>query len=113
MRIGVSIRFLFQIIKQSHIILNFLAMESKITNDDIDIIWQAAQLKHCSKQVFDLLAPLIKNLEPGPVTHLYHLQYKMEPKDHTEQVSFWPLYDQFTVNDGVVNAHRRHFRAWC
>ncbi|XP_065207082.1 ubiquitin carboxyl-terminal hydrolase puf isoform X2 [Planococcus citri] len=74
-----------EIIKQSHIILNFLAMESKITNDDIDIIWQAAQLKHCSKQVFDLLAPLIKNLEPAPVTHLYHLLYKMEPKDHTEQ----------------------------
>lgn len=61
-------------------------MESKITNDDIDIIWQAAQLKHCSKQVFDLLAPLIKNLEPAPVTHLYHLLYKMEPKNHTEQV---------------------------
>lgn len=61
-------------------------MESKITNDDIDIIWQAAQLKHCSKQVFDLLVPLIKNLEPSPVTHLYHLLYKMEPKDHTEQV---------------------------
>ena len=63
-------------------------MESKITNDDIDIIWQAAQLKHCSKQVFDLLSPLIKNLEPAPVTHLYHLLYKMEPKDHTEQVSY-------------------------
>lgn len=66
-------------------------MESKITNDDIDIIWQAAQLKHCSKQVFDLLAPLIKNLEPAPVTHLYHLLYKMEPKDHTEQVDIFPV----------------------
>ncbi|XP_039283222.1 ubiquitin carboxyl-terminal hydrolase 34 isoform X3 [Nilaparvata lugens] len=74
-----------EVIKQSHVILNFLAMECKITNEHIDIIWQAAQLKHCSKQVQDLLPPLIKNLEPGPVLHLYHLLCKLEPKDHTEQ----------------------------
>lgn len=61
-------------------------MECKITNEHIDIIWQAAQLKHCSKQVHDLLPPLIKNLEAGPVLHLYHLLCRLEPKDHTEQV---------------------------
>lgn len=75
-----------EVIKQSHIILNFLAMECKITNEHIDIIWQAAQLKHCSKQVHDLLPPFINNLETGPVLHLYSLLCKLEPKDHTEQV---------------------------
>ncbi|KAG8236172.1 hypothetical protein J437_LFUL013438, partial [Ladona fulva] len=74
-----------EVIKQSHIILSFLAMEGKITDDHIDIVWQALQLKHCSKQVHDLLPPLIKNLEAGPVLHLYGLLCKMEPKDHTEQ----------------------------
>ncbi|KAL0270091.1 UNVERIFIED_CONTAM: hypothetical protein PYX00_007611 [Menopon gallinae] len=77
-----------EVIKQSHIILNFLAMECKITNEHIDIIWQAAQLKHCSKQVHDLLPPFINNLETGPVLHLYNLLCKLEPKDHTEQSLF-------------------------
>jgi len=76
----------FQIVKQSHIILNFLAMECKIKNEHIDIIWQAAQLKHCSKQVHDLLHPLINHLEAGPVMHLYNLLCKLEPKEHTQQV---------------------------
>lgn len=78
---------LLQVIKQSHIILSFLAMECKITNEHIDVIWQAAQLKHCSKQVHDLLPPLIKHLEAGPVLHLYRLLCRLEPRDHTEQVS--------------------------
>ena len=38
-------------------------------------------------QVYDILAPLIKNLEAEPVLHLYSLLQKMEPRDHTEQVS--------------------------
>lgn len=62
-------------------------MEFKISNEHIDIIWQAAQLKHCSKQVHDLLPPFISNLESGPVLHLYNLLCKLEPKDHTEQVT--------------------------
>lgn len=74
-----------EIIKQSHILLNFLAMEGRITNEHIDAIWCAAQLKHCSRQVLDLLPPLIKNLEVGPVLHLYKLLCNMEPKEHTEQ----------------------------
>ena len=41
-----------EVIKQSHILLNFLAVEGKITNEHINVIWQAAQLKHCSKQVW-------------------------------------------------------------
>jgi ubiquitin carboxyl-terminal hydrolase 34 len=67
-------------------ILTFLAMECRITNDHVDIIWQAAQLKHCSRQVHDLLPPLIKHLEVGPVLHLYSLLCRLEPKEHTEQV---------------------------
>lgn len=74
-----------KVIKQSHIILNFLAMEGKITNSHLDSIWQSAQLKHCSKQVHDILPPLIKNLEAGPVLHLYDLVKKLPVKDHTEQ----------------------------
>ncbi|XP_050545386.1 ubiquitin carboxyl-terminal hydrolase 34 [Daktulosphaira vitifoliae] len=77
-----------EVIKQCSITLNFLASEGKITNEHIDTIWQAAQLKHCSKQVFDLLPGFIKHLEPGPVLHLYHLLRKLEPKEHTEQSLF-------------------------
>ncbi|XP_034239169.1 ubiquitin carboxyl-terminal hydrolase puf isoform X4 [Thrips palmi] len=74
-----------EVIKQSHMILTFLAMECRITNEHIDIIWQAAQLKHCSRQVHDLLPPLIKHLEVGPVLHLYSLLCRLEPKEHSEQ----------------------------
>ena len=45
------------------------------------------QLKHCSRQVHDLLIPLIKNLEPGPNQHLLHLVSALDPSAHTEQVS--------------------------
>lgn len=77
-----------EVIKQSHIILNFLAMEGKITNSHLDSIWQAAQLKHCGKQVHDLLPPLIKNLEAGPVLHLYELLSKLPLRDHTEHTIY-------------------------
>ena len=69
-----------EVIKQCHVLLNFLAVEGKITNEHINVIWQAAQLKHCSKQVHDLLLPLIKNLEAGPVLHLYDLMKELPVK---------------------------------
>jgi ubiquitin carboxyl-terminal hydrolase 34 len=75
-----------EVIKQSHVLLNFLAVEGKISNDHISVIWQASQLKHCAKQVQDLLGPLIKNLEAGPVLHLYDLMKELPVKEHTEQV---------------------------
>lgn len=74
-----------EVIKQSHIVLSFLAMEGRITSTNMDIIWQAAQLKHCSRPVYDLLAPLVKHLAPTPVQHLYSLLGKLEPREHTEQ----------------------------
>lgn len=77
-----------EVIKQSHIVLSFLAMEGRITSSDMDTMWQAAQLKHCARPVYDLLAPLVKHLAPTPVLHLYSLLGKLEPKDHTEQSLF-------------------------
>lgn len=77
-----------EVIKQSHIILNFLAMEGRITCEHMDIIWAAAQLKHCSKPVHDLLPGLVKHLAAPPALHLYSLLVKLEPKEHTEQTLF-------------------------
>nr|XP_023025188.1 ubiquitin carboxyl-terminal hydrolase puf [Leptinotarsa decemlineata] len=77
-----------EVIKQSHIILNFLAMEGRITCEHMDVIWAAAQLKHCSKPVHDLLPGLVKHLAAAPTLHLYSLLTKLEPKDHTEQTLY-------------------------
>ena len=74
-----------RIIQQCHVLLNFLAMEGKISDEHIAVIWQAAQLNHCSKQVHDLLLPLIKNLEAGPVLSLYDHLKVLPVKEHTEQ----------------------------
>lgn len=74
-----------EIIKQSHIVLNFLAVENHITEDHISLIWQASQLKHCSKPIFDILPSLVKNLAPKPASYLYSLLCKLDPKEHTEQ----------------------------
>ncbi|CAH2011093.1 unnamed protein product [Acanthoscelides obtectus] len=77
-----------EVIKQSHIILNFLAMEGRITCEHMDVIWSAAQLKHCSKPVHDLLPGLVKHLAAAPTLHLYNLLTKLEPKEHTEQTLY-------------------------
>lgn len=74
-----------EIIKQSHIVLNFLAVENHITEEHISLIWQASQLKHCSKPIYDILPSLVKNLAPKPASYLYSLLCKLDPKEHTEQ----------------------------
>lgn len=74
-----------EVIKQSHIVLNFLAVENHITEEHVTLIWQAAQLKHCSKTIYDILPSLVKNLAPKPATHLYTLLCRLDPKEHTEQ----------------------------
>ena len=74
-----------EVIKQSHVVLNFLAVENQIFEEHITMMWQAAQLKHCSKQIFDLLPPLVKNLAPRPAAHLYQLLCRLDPKEHSEQ----------------------------
>lgn len=74
-----------EVIKQSHIVLNFLAVENQISEDHITAMWQAAQLKHCSKPIYDILPSLVKNLAPPPAAHLYSLLCRLDPKEHTEQ----------------------------
>lgn len=74
-----------EVIKQSHIVLNFLAMENHITEEHVSLIWQAPQLKHCSKTIYDILPSLVKNLAPKPATHLYNLLCRLDPGEHTEQ----------------------------
>lgn len=70
---------------QAHVVLNFLAVENQITEEDIKLIWQATQLKHCAKPIFDILPSLVKNLAPRPAMHLYSLLCRLDPKEHTEQ----------------------------
>ncbi|PVD26285.1 hypothetical protein C0Q70_13955 [Pomacea canaliculata] len=77
-----------EIIKQSQVILAFLAMEGRITNEHIDCIWAASQLKHCGKQVYDILIPLIKNLELQPNRHLLELVSSLDPSAHTESTLY-------------------------
>ncbi|KAK3093520.1 hypothetical protein FSP39_016701 [Pinctada imbricata] len=77
-----------ELIKQSQLILNLLAVEGKITNDHVDCIWAASQLKHCSKQVYDMLIPLIKNLDLQPVQYLLKLVTALEPTAHTESTLY-------------------------
>ena len=72
-----------EVIKQSNIALTFVV--SRITVEHIDVIWSAFQMKHCGRQVLDVLLPLIKNLNFKPVIHIYWLLKNLDPKDHTEQ----------------------------
>lgn len=44
------------------------------------------QLKHCGKQVYDLLLSLVKSLDISPAKHLLDLMSQLEPAAHTEQV---------------------------
>uniref|UniRef100_A0A2M4DP61 Putative ubiquitin carboxyl-terminal hydrolase 34 n=1 Tax=Anopheles darlingi TaxID=43151 RepID=A0A2M4DP61_ANODA len=74
-----------EVIKQSHIVLNFLAVENQITEEHISLMWQAAQLKHCSKTIYDILPSLVKNLAPKPAAHLHTLLCRLDPREHTEQ----------------------------
>lgn len=73
-------------------------MEGRITCEHMDLIWAAAQLKHCSKPVHDLLPGLVKHLAAAPTLHLYSLLTKLEPKEHTEQVSI-----HFTTSLDISN----------
>lgn len=74
-----------EVIKQSHIVLNFLAVENQITEEHVNLIWAAAQLKHCSKPIYDILPSLVKNLAQAPALHLYSLLCKLDPREHNEQ----------------------------
>ena len=45
------------------------------------------QLKHCGKQVCELLLTLVKNLDLMPAEHLLNLMSQLEPSAHSEQVA--------------------------
>ncbi|CAH1793285.1 unnamed protein product [Owenia fusiformis] len=103
-----------ELIKQAQPILNFLAIEQKITNEHIDCLWAAGQLKHCSKQVHDVMIPLIKSLEVQPVQHLLELVSSLEPIAHTEQTLFLAsaltkfLWNMMTQSGSHVTAVPHH-----
>lgn len=77
-----------ELIKQSPIVLRFLAVENQITEEHLNLIWQAAQLKHCSKAVYDVLPALVKNLSLPPALYMYSLLCRLHPRDHTDQSIF-------------------------
>lgn len=68
-------------------ILKFLAVEGRVTPEHVELVWAAAQLKHCGRQVYDLLPGFIRALAPKPCAHLYSLLCSLPPKEHTEQVT--------------------------
>ncbi|ELU04220.1 hypothetical protein CAPTEDRAFT_219867 [Capitella teleta] len=74
-----------EIIKQCQIILTLLASEGRITNEHINIMWAAGQLKHCGKLVQDTLLSLIKSLEISPAKHLLQLVSHLDAGQHSEQ----------------------------
>lgn len=77
-----------EVIKQSPVVLRFLAVENQITEEHLNLIWQAAQLKHCSKAIYDVLPSLVKNLSLSPALYMYSLLCRLDPKDHTDQSIF-------------------------
>lgn len=77
-----------EVIKQSPVVLRFLAVENQITEEHLNLIWQAAQLKHCSKAVYDVLPSLVKNLTLPPALYMYSLLCRLHPRDHTDQSIF-------------------------
>lgn len=74
-----------EVIKRSQDILNFLAYTNRINDKHLDIIWQSAQLKHCSKPVLDMLITLHKHLYPEPLQYLTRLIFQMDLNLHNEQ----------------------------
>lgn len=76
-------------------ILKFLAVEGRVTNEHVELVWAAAQLKHCGRQVYDLLPGFIRALAPKPCSHLYNLLCALPPKEHTEQVFSLGIFIKF------------------
>lgn len=71
-----------EIIKQSHTILSFVA--DSLEEHHVDVLWSASLLKHCGRQVLDILTSLVRHMRSGPVLHLYGLVKKLNPTDHSE-----------------------------
>jgi len=60
----------------------------------------------CFSQVHDLLLPLIKNLEAGPVLHLYEIMKELPVKEHTEQtIHLAQILQKFIWTSGGTFSH--------
>ncbi|XP_048585971.1 ubiquitin carboxyl-terminal hydrolase 34 isoform X2 [Nematostella vectensis] len=77
-----------ELLKQSQIILNYLAQEGCVSNQHLDCIWAAAQLKHASRYVHDLLTVLTKHLDMPSILYLLDQVSAMQPSAHTKQTLF-------------------------
>lgn len=77
-----------ELLKQSQIILNYLARETYLTTSHLDCIWLAAQLKHASRYVHDLLTVLTKHMDMPSILYLLDLVSKLPPNAHTRQTLY-------------------------
>ncbi|EDO36754.1 predicted protein, partial [Nematostella vectensis] len=77
-----------ELLKQSQIILNYLAQEGCVSNQHLDCIWAAAQLKHASCYVHDPLMILTKHLDMPSILYLLDQVSAMQPSAHTKQTLF-------------------------
>ncbi|XP_027055599.1 ubiquitin carboxyl-terminal hydrolase 34-like [Pocillopora damicornis] len=80
-----------ELLKQSQIILNYLARETCLTTSHLDCIWLAAQLKHASRYVHDLLTVLTKHMDMPSILYLLDLVSKLPPAAHTRQTLYLAL----------------------
>ena len=52
-----------EMLKISHVLLQFLATNFSLTTEHVDALWEDTKDKHCSRQVFLILSDLSKTLE--------------------------------------------------
>ncbi|XP_076442216.1 ubiquitin carboxyl-terminal hydrolase 34-like isoform X2 [Babylonia areolata] len=98
-----------EIVKNSQMILTFLAMEYRLSNRDLDSIWSSCQLKHCSKQVYDALTALLKNLDSNACKHVRDLISKLDPAEHNEStVVIASTLDKLKWHVGMTHHHHLH-----
>ncbi|XP_066282190.1 ubiquitin carboxyl-terminal hydrolase 34-like isoform X3 [Branchiostoma lanceolatum] len=94
-----------ELVKQSQMVLNFMAAESCLTSQHLDCIWAAAQLKHSSKYVHEVISALIKHLEPALLKHLLKLVSSLHPSQHTEQTLYLASMLTKVIWSNALSAH--------
>ncbi|KAL8583540.1 hypothetical protein ACOMHN_054856 [Nucella lapillus] len=95
-----------EIVKNSQMILTFLAMEYRLSDRDLDSIWSSCQLKHCSKQVYDVLTNLLKNLDHKACKHVRDLISRLDPTEHNEStVVIASTLDKLKWHSGMSQHH--------
>ncbi|CAB3983712.1 Ubiquitin carboxyl-terminal hydrolase 34 [Paramuricea clavata] len=97
-----------ELLKQSQVILNFLAQEAKITNQHLQCIWAAAQLKHASRYVHDLLTTLAKHLDTELIQYLLGLVSSLPVASHNKQTLYLALVLIRIVWNNALSSHHHH-----